>query len=236
MLSLTRTVLVLIVLAAAPQIAMADRKSLEVTPLSIACSHYVLDSAFFESDVFPEPQMEHGIGCQLRFFAVLDDMPAMSLASESVRVNHFESPICNVNEGSPIGVTLTGNGIYTVDLPCEPEDMSLIFSDMSHGKKTHTVMTWVRPHDRYARAAMVAQTEEISEELTQIRLLAETILGETLTIASTTAATNASVLEIQDSVLVIQGTVISIQTIAVSINSTVGSILDKVRDILGALP
>ena len=222
MLKIKRTFLVLIVLAAAPQIATADKKSLEVTPLGVSCSHYVLDSAFFQSDVFGEPQMEYGVDCELRILVTLGGSPSMDLVPESVRVNHFESMICDVNDGSPIGATLAGNGVYIVDLPCEPEDMSLIFSDMSLGAKIDTVMTWARTYDRYTRAALVTREQNVYEELTQIRSLAETILGEILVIGATTTSTNAIVS--------------SIQGVANSIQSTVGSILSQVNEILDALP
>lgn len=229
MLTFTRTFLVLIVLAAAPQIATADKKSLEVTPLGISCSHYVLDSAFFESDVFGAPQMEYGVDCELRIFVTVGDSPAIGLVPGSVRVNHFQSMLCDVSDGSPIGATVAGNGVYIVDLPCEPEDMSLIISDMSKATKTDTVITWAREYDRYTRAAMVTQNQNVYEELTHIRSLAETILGETLTIGATTTATNAVLSSVQGVTNNIQGATNSIQ-------NTVDAILSRVNDILDALP
>jgi len=236
----TSTLMVLAGQLATPSELRASRPELEARELSLSCDTYV-DAAV---DLYPFQVTTVGVDCSLRLFVARDGAPLPGLPPDAFRLNHFASQQCGSTFDLPADVWNLGYGVYSVQLPCEPEDMSLVVAvarsrGKSRGKggpRVSAVVTWSR--DSYARAGLIGHSQHAQSELEAIRAElggggdGDCVAALQPTLDSIQLAVNENGADLDS----IQLLLTSLDSVVHSILGVVSSVLGKVNDILGALP
>lgn len=171
---MNKSIVLLVAILLSCQVAVAKEKkqlSFDARALSISCDYYVNGPAALHSDLFGSGNVEIASACVVRLLVSLEGAPLVGLPGLSFEVNHFESSACNSDHIGSVNFSDQGNGVYEADLPCEPDDMSVVVSDMSQSGIQNSIVTWVRSHDPYARTAIASHHYEVHSNLLAIESL-----------------------------------------------------------------